>query len=174
MKKSELIELIKQVVKEENDYQELLKTMLNKSGKSIESMSDDEKKKFFNAVDKAYKAKQEGKLRGYNELTDKQKQIDVDKDGEIEGSDLAALRSKNEQKKKVSKMINPQKGMDSSTIDKIVKMPLVQSQISKQIGSKNSNIDKTEIENQLKTIISKSWNDLSSKVMDKVKNDLKK
>jgi hypothetical protein len=100
MKKSELIELIKQVVKEENDYQELFKTMLNKSGKSIESMSDDEKKKFFNAVDKAYKAKQEGKLRGYNELTDKQKQIDVDKDGEIEGSDLAALRSKNEQKKK--------------------------------------------------------------------------
>ena len=74
----------------------------------------------------------------------------------------------------MSKMINPQKGMDSSTIDKIVKMPLVQSQISKQIGSKNSNIDKTEIENQLKTIISKSWNDLSSKVMDKVKNDLKK
>ncbi len=59
MKKSELIELIKQVVKEENDYQELFKTMLNKSGKSIESMSDDEKKKFFNAVDKAYKAKQE-------------------------------------------------------------------------------------------------------------------
>jgi len=34
------------------------------------------------------------------ELTDKQKQIDVDKDGEIEGSDLAALRAKNEEKKK--------------------------------------------------------------------------
>lgn len=30
------------------------------------------------------------------ELTDKQKQLDVDKDGEIEGSDLAKLRSKNE------------------------------------------------------------------------------
>jgi len=28
------------------------------------------------------------------ELTDKQKQLDVDKDGEIEGSDLAALRKK--------------------------------------------------------------------------------
>jgi len=74
--------------------------MLDKSGKDINSMSDDEKKKFFNAVDKAYKAKQEGKLTGYNELTDKQKQIDVDKDGEIEGSDLAQLRAKNEQKKK--------------------------------------------------------------------------
>ena len=30
------------------------------------------------------------------ELTDKQKQLDVDKDGEIEGSDLAALRKKDE------------------------------------------------------------------------------
>jgi hypothetical protein len=97
---NQLKELIKEVIKEEEDYQQLFKTMLDKSGKSIQSMSDDEKKKFFNAVDKAYKAKQEGKLRGYNELTDKQKQIDVDKDGEIEGSDLAALRAKNEEKKK--------------------------------------------------------------------------
>jgi hypothetical protein len=97
---NQLKELIKQVVKEESDYQQLFKTMLDKSGKDINSMSDDEKKKFFNAVDKAYKAKQEGKLTGYNELTDKQKQIDVDKDGEIEGSDLAQLRAKNEQKKK--------------------------------------------------------------------------
>lgn len=97
---NQLKELIREVIKEEEDYQQLFKTMLDKSGKSIQSMSDDEKKKFFNAVDKAYKAKQEGKLRGYNELTDKQKQIDVDKDGEIEGSDLAALRAKNEEKKK--------------------------------------------------------------------------
>ena len=59
-------------------------------------MSDDDKKKFFNAVDTAYKAKTEGRLRGYNEaeLSAAQKKIDVDKDGEIEGSDLAALRKK--------------------------------------------------------------------------------
>lgn len=102
MKVNQLKELIRQVVKEENDYQQLFKTMLDKSGKSISSMSDDEKKAFFNAVDKAYKAKSEGRLRGYNEeLTDKQKQLDVDKDGEIEGSDLADLRaSKNEAQKK--------------------------------------------------------------------------
>jgi hypothetical protein len=96
MKKSELKELIRQVVKEEQDYQQLFKTMLDKSGKDISSMSDDDKKKFFNAVDTAYKAKSEGRLRGYNEaeLTAGQKKIDVDKDGEIEGSDLAALRKK--------------------------------------------------------------------------------
>ncbi len=133
MKLNQLKELIKQVVKEENDYQEMFKALLDKTGKSLGSMSDTEKKAFFNAVDKAAKAKSEGKLRGYNEnepsidtsstqsdvdgqvssefskvlsnigeLTDKQKQIDVDKDGEIEGSDLAKLRAKNEgrQKKK--------------------------------------------------------------------------
>jgi hypothetical protein len=104
MKHTELKELIRQIVKEESDYQQLFKHMLDKTGKDINSMGDDEKKKFFNAVDTAYKAKSEGKLRGYNEaeLTAGQKKIDVDGDGEIEGSDLAKLRAKNEgaQKKK--------------------------------------------------------------------------
>ena len=96
MKIAQLKELVKQVVKEEQDYQELFKHMLDISGKSIPDMSDDDKKKFFSAVDKAYKAKTEGKLRGYNEaeLTPGQKKIDVDGDGEIEGSDLAKLRTK--------------------------------------------------------------------------------
>ena len=96
MKHNELKELIRQVVKEESDYQEMFKHMLDKTGKSLTDMSDVEKKAFFNAVDKAAKAKTEGKLKGYNEaeLTAGQKKIDVDKDGEIEGSDLAALRNK--------------------------------------------------------------------------------
>jgi hypothetical protein len=98
MKHTELKELIRQVVKEESDYQQLFKHMLDRTGKSIPDMSDDEKVKFFQAVDKAAKAKNEGKLKGLpEELTDKQKEIDVDKDGEIEGSDLAKLRNnKNE------------------------------------------------------------------------------
>ena len=102
MKLSQLKELVRQVVKEENDYQQLFKHMLDKSGKSIADMSDEDKKKFFNAVDTAYKAKSEGRLRGYNEaeLTAGQKKIDTDGDGEIEGSDLAALRAKNEVVKK--------------------------------------------------------------------------
>ena len=101
MKHTELKELIRQVVKEESDYQQLFKHMLDRTGKSIPDMSDDEKVKFFQAVDKAAKAKSEGRLTGLpEELTDKQKQIDVDKDGEIEGSDLAKLRAKNEEKKK--------------------------------------------------------------------------
>ncbi len=95
MKLHQLKELVKQVVREEEDYQQLFKHMLDKSGKSIPTMSDDDKKKFFNAVDTAYKAKSEGRLTGYNEaeLTAGQKKIDVDGDGEIEGSDLAKLRA---------------------------------------------------------------------------------
>jgi uncharacterized membrane-anchored protein YhcB (DUF1043 family) len=102
MKHTELKELIRQVVKEESDYQQLFKHMLDKTGKSIPDMSDAEKVKFFQAVDKAAKAKNEGRLRGYNEaeLTAGQKKIDVDGYCEIEGSDLAKLRSKNEEKKK--------------------------------------------------------------------------
>jgi hypothetical protein len=68
---SELKELVREVIDEERDYQELFKTMLSKSGKDINSMSDDEKKKFFSAVDKAYNAKTEGRLRGYNESVKK-------------------------------------------------------------------------------------------------------
>lgn len=96
MKHNELKELIRQVVKEESDYQEMFKHMLDKTGKSLPDMSDFEKKAFFNAVDKASKAKSEGRLTGYNEaeLTTAQKKIDVDGDGEIEGSDLASLRNK--------------------------------------------------------------------------------
>ena len=96
MKLNQLKELVRQVVREEQDYQQLFKHILDKVGKSITGMSDDEKKKFFNAVDTAYKAKSEGRLTGYNEaeLTAGQKKIDVDGDGEIEGSDLAALRNK--------------------------------------------------------------------------------
>ena len=95
MKLHQLKELVRQVVREEHDYQQLFKHMLDKTGKDINSMSDDEKKKFFNAVDTAYKAKSEGRLSGYNEaeLTAGQKKIDVDGDGEIEGSDLSKLRA---------------------------------------------------------------------------------
>jgi len=96
MKLSQLKELVKQVVKEEQDYQQLFKHMLDKTGKSIPDMSDAEKVKFFTAVDKASKAKSEGRLTGYNEaeLSTAQKKIDTDGDGEIEASDLAALRNK--------------------------------------------------------------------------------
>lgn len=74
----------------------------------------------------------------------------------------------------ISKIIDPKKGIDNTTAEKIVKMGYVQNSIEKTIGKDNDELDKKELENELKTIISKSWNDLSDKAVDKVKNDLKK
>lgn len=92
---NQIKELVKEVMAEEQDYQKLFKHMLDKTGKSLKTMSDDEKKKFFNAVDKAHKAKTEGKLTGLpEELFGNQHKLDTDGDGEIEASDLAALRNK--------------------------------------------------------------------------------
>jgi len=85
--------LIKEVIAEEQDYEILFKHMLNKTGKSLKDMSAEEKSKFFNAVDKAYKAKSEGRLSGLpEELFGNQSKLDVDVDGEIEDSYLAKLR----------------------------------------------------------------------------------
>src|SRR6056300_1849923 len=53
---------------EENEYQKLFKKELEKSGKSIASMSDSEKKDFFNKIDTMYKGKNE-------ELTAAQKKL---------------------------------------------------------------------------------------------------
>ncbi len=57
-------------------------------------MNANQKSKFFNAVDKAYKAKNEGKLSNLpEELVGNQHKLDTDGDGEIEASDLEKLRN---------------------------------------------------------------------------------
>jgi hypothetical protein len=75
----------------------------------------------------------------------------------------------------VTKLIDQKKGIDSSTADKIVKLPYAQTQIIKVIDGTNGELDKTEIENQLKTIFFKSWADksITDKAIEKVKKDIK-
>jgi len=82
-------ETLRAIMAEETEYQTFFKKALEKAGKSIPSMSDEEKKAFFNKIDAAW----DGKGEKNEELTDKQKQLDIDGDGEIEASDLAALRA---------------------------------------------------------------------------------
>ena len=55
--KSRLKELVKEVLVEENEYQAFFAKALEKSGKSIPSMSDEEKKAFFNKIDSAWNGK---------------------------------------------------------------------------------------------------------------------
>jgi len=56
----------------DNAYQQMFKKELEKTGKGIGSMSDMEKKDFFNKLDKMYKGKDEAKV---NELTSGQKKL---------------------------------------------------------------------------------------------------
>jgi hypothetical protein len=56
---TELKRIIKEIIKEETEYQQFFKKALEKTGKSIPQMSDDEKKDFFNKIDKAWKGKGE-------------------------------------------------------------------------------------------------------------------
>jgi len=80
---------LRTVMAEETEYQIFFKKALEKAGKSIPSMSDEEKKEFFNKIDAAWNAKGEKN----EDLKGNQHKLDVDGDGEIEASDLAALRA---------------------------------------------------------------------------------
>ena len=59
----------------EQEYQKMFKKELDKAGKGIASMSDQEKKDFFNKVDKEYKAKAEsmGKEKSKETMTGQKK-----------------------------------------------------------------------------------------------------
>jgi len=57
--KSRLKELVKEVMVEENEYQAFFAKALEKAGKGINDMSDEEKKAFFNKIDTAWNGKGE-------------------------------------------------------------------------------------------------------------------
>ena len=84
---------------------------------------------------------------------------------------LSKLSNDNNFIDKVTNMVDTKDGIDNSLSDKIVKLPNVQNLISKNVGD----LDKTEIENQLKTIFLKSWADksITDKAIEKVKKHIK-
>ena len=94
-KDSSARELINEVLDEsKDDYEKLFRHMLQRTHKSLKDMDANQKSKFFTAVDKAYKAKNEGKLSNLpEELSGDQHKLDTDGDGEIEASDLEKLRN---------------------------------------------------------------------------------
>ena len=98
-----LKELVKEVMVEETEYQQFFSKALEKAGKSIPSMSDEEKKAFFNKIDAAWT----GRGEKNEELVGNQHELDVDKDGDIGADDLADLRAG----KKVDEGVSP-KDMD--------------------------------------------------------------
>ena len=55
--REQLKNIVREVLTEESAYQTFFKKALEKAGKSIPQMSDEEKKAFFNKIEKAWDAK---------------------------------------------------------------------------------------------------------------------
>ena len=94
--------IVREVMQEEAEYQKVHNKMLDKFNiKSTNDIKDENTlRKFQEAVKGVHgKLKERAKIKEA-ELSAGQKKLDVDGDGEIEGSDLAKLRNKNESKKK--------------------------------------------------------------------------
>jgi len=64
--------IVKETMIEESEYQEFFKRALEKAGKSIPDMSDEEKKKFFNNIEKTWKGKGTKKEISETELEEAQ------------------------------------------------------------------------------------------------------
>jgi hypothetical protein len=62
--REQLKETLRNIMREEAEYQQFFKKALEKSGKSIPDMSDEEKKDFFNKIDTAWDGKGEKKNEG--------------------------------------------------------------------------------------------------------------
>ena len=93
--------IVREVMKEESEYQRIFQKMISKFGvNSPADLSDEQKKKFFTLVKGIQTELKERMKIKEAELSAGQKKLDVDGDGEIEGSDLAKLRNKNESKKR--------------------------------------------------------------------------
>lgn len=94
--REQLRAIVGEVLQEEKDYQSFFKAMLKKHGVSSpdEFKSDDEKKAFFNKVDSTWKGVSERLTQiKEDELTAKQQKIDLNKNGKVDGDDLAKLRA---------------------------------------------------------------------------------
>lgn len=94
--------IVREVMKEESEYQRIFQKMLSKFGvNSPADLNDEQKKKFFTLVKGIQTELKERMKIKEAELSGGQKKLDIDKDGDIGGDDLAKLRaSKNESKKR--------------------------------------------------------------------------
>jgi len=57
--RARLKEIVKEVMVEETEYQQFFQNALDKAGKSIPEMSEEEKKAFFDKIDAAWNGKGE-------------------------------------------------------------------------------------------------------------------
>ena len=151
---------------EEAEYQQFFKKALEKAGKSISQMSDDEKKAFFNKVDSAWN----GRGEKSEALTGDQHKLDVDGDGDIEGDDLADLRAG----KKTDEAVATE--LPQASIPSAVKQRLVMA-IDKIKDAKLNNLQKLQLVAQVVDSLNIDRNQLgniATKIRSKMEGKKKK
>ena len=141
--RAKLKETLRTIVNEESEYQSFFKAALEKAGKSIPDMSEEEKKAFFNKIDAAWDAKGEK-----NEaLVGGQKKLDIDGDGDIGADDLADLRAG----KKADESVNEEEIRWNAVENAIINFLKVNTKIlDKRVQAK----DTDGVKGGLKSIIS--------------------
>ena len=97
--------IVKETMIEESEYQEFFKRALEKAGKSIPSMSDEEKKAFFNKIEKTWKGRG-AKKEQVSELTDAQKKLPPALQKAIEKKDGKKDDKKEDKKEEVKESLN--------------------------------------------------------------------
>lgn len=86
---------------------------------------------------------------------------------------LGSLESNKKFIDDVVRLMGTKNDIDDSIASKMVKLPYVQTQITKGSDSTNGTVTETDIENGLKTIFLKTWSQSGVKAVEKVKKDLK-
>jgi hypothetical protein len=86
---------------------------------------------------------------------------------------LDSISSNKQTVSDISKIVDASEELDGAAAEKILKLGYVQNLIKKSVDSKNSNLDETELRNELKSILVKSWSNLGNNAVDKLKKDLK-
>jgi len=85
--KERLKELVREVMTEESEYQAFFQKALDKAGKGIDDMNDEEKKAFFNKIDSAWNGKGEkNEGNAFGAAVSKAKQ-DGDNEFEVDGEE---------------------------------------------------------------------------------------
>jgi hypothetical protein len=73
----------------------------------------------------------------------------------------------------ISKIVDTNGGLDGVAAEKILKLGYIQTLIVKVVDNTNGKIDETQLRNELKSILVKSWSNLGNNAVDKLKKDLK-
>lgn len=156
-----LKELVKEVMTEESEYQAFFQKALDKAGKDINAMSDEEKKSFFNKIDSAWNGKGEkNEGNAFGAAVSKAKQ-DGDDEFEVGGD-----------KYKVESISNE---LPNATIPAAIKMKLSQA-IDKIKDAKLNNIQKLQLVAQVVDslgIDKSQLGTMASKIRSKMESTIK-